>query len=119
MIINKDFVKTINKPMYRKPLALTGLLLIWVLSYFGLFFVNVQQATYAIFVVFPFISLIGQSSRIEKVLVLASILIIGILSYLNCFSLNITSYLCYLLTSIIVFGIYAIIKSVYKKSKIK
>ncbi len=99
---------------YRKSVALIGLMLI---SYFGLFFVDVQHVIYAIFVTCPFILFMGQSSTIEKVLGIASIIITGILSYLNYFSLNIISYLCYLLTSIVVFGIYAIIKSVYKNQK--
>ena len=102
---------------YRKSEALIGLMLILILFYFGLFFVDVQHVIYAIFVTCPFILFMGQSSTIEKVLGIASIIMTGILSYLNYFSLNIISYLCYLLTSIVVFGIYAIIKSVYKNQK--
>lgn len=75
---------------YRKSVALIGLMLILILSYFGLFFVDVQHVIYAIFVTCPFILFMGQSSTIEKVLGIASIIITGILSYLNYFSLNIT-----------------------------
>ena len=68
---------------HRKSEALIGLMLILILSYFGLFFVDVQHVIYAIVVTRPVILIMGQSSTIEKVLGIASIIITGILSYLN------------------------------------
>lgn len=85
----------------RKTLALLGMVALWVLAYYDIFF-NLQLMCYLTFVVNPVFALVSKLSKLGICLSIVCIVIVGVLSYFNCFSLNFISFLIYFLGSLFV-----------------